>query len=488
MTASGMIPTEGLTPAATAAAITVGVLVVGAVLPWDVTVFLSYIAFGALVLTAWIRHSVAEEDAVSILLGVFSALTLRATLAWQVFDDPLRFSDTRLYWMLGTRIATLWERGGVIPLDMIKATGTSAWGYYYWVALHMLVVRTPVLLAAANAIVGAAAGVIVYFIGRHIWTNQIGRWAAWLVWLSSSQIVLDAHMLRDTGAMACGVGVVWGALLLADRLSWRGFLWYGASLLLLVQLRSYIAMLIIPVSLVGVLIGARRHRLVLLIIIATGGVAAGLVLAQTEYVRLLSELGRKNIISDMLYLAQVGLSGVRPSTSYFSGVHLSGPREMLLFLPLGMARELLAPLPWLPIRMDIWLIPEGLVRWVLIPLFAVGVVEAARRKWRAVATLLLVMAAEMALYAIIELGGNVRHNTQFFPFVYLFSMIGFANAARYRHFLWVMYGLLSLGVWTFGITVPFLRYVLIPLAAATVAWLTLLFYRERNTVAGEDAA
>ncbi|OQB42045.1 MAG: hypothetical protein BWY06_00687 [Candidatus Latescibacteria bacterium ADurb.Bin168] len=457
------------------------------VLPPEVSAFLFYVCAGAIVLSIWIVRSVTREDGSGLLVGALCALILRAALAWWVFDHPERYSDTRLYWTLGNRIASLWEPGRILPVEMVKATGTSSWGFFFWSGLHISILRTPLLLVAANGIAGTAVGVMAYHIGRHVWSREVGRRAAWLVWLSTSQLIVDAHLLRDSGAILFGTGVVYGSLLLADRLSLRGLLWYGISFFLLMQMRSYIAMVVAPASLLGVLIGARGRRVSLLLIYVAAGAGAAFFLASTDFVRILTALGRKNVIADMLYLTQVGLSGIRPSASYFSGVHLSTPGEMVAFLPLGTMRELLSPLPWMPIEMDRWYIPEGLLRWTLIPLFVLGVAEAFRRNGRIVATVALVMAAEMVIYSIIELGGNPRHNAQFFPYVYIFAMVGLSVAREHARALWFMYGALSIGIWTFAVTISFLRLIFFPLGAAIAIWLSFVVYCNRKTLFQESA-
>jgi len=45
-----------------------------------------------------------------------------------------------------------------------------------------------------------------------------------------------------------------------------------------------------------------------------------------------------------------------------------------------------------------------------------------------------------------------------------------------------MYGALSLGIWTFAVTVSFLRLIFFPLGAAIVVWLSIVVYVNREAL------
>jgi len=61
-------------------------------------------------------------------------------------------------------------------------------------------------------------------------------------------------------------------------------------------------------------------------------------------------------------------------------------------------------------------------------------------------------------------------------------MIGLSVARKHARALWLMYGALSLGIWTFAVTVSFLRLIFFPLGAAMVVWLSLVAYVNRKTL------
>lgn len=455
-------------------------------LPAATWVPLVWLITGAALIVAWISAVADPDDRGSLIIGALLGLVVRASAAWVISDYAYRYVDPRLYWYLGTRVADLLSQPSITDVNLTRAVGTATWGYYFWVALHVFILRDQILTTLSNALIGVASGVMIYLIGRRVWSSRAGLGAAWLVWCSSAMIVVDAHSLRDSGATLAGLAVVYGAQQLAERWSVRGLLWFVIGLSVLLQFRNYVAMLLMVVALVAILLIARRARLTLLLFLLAAGSIVGAVVATTDIVVIIGKFSRGDTLVDLLKYAQIGLVGVRPSTSAFSGIQLQTLREMILFTPIGMGRILFAPLPWLPVRVDVVFIPDVIVRYAVLPFFGVGFWAAVRWGWRRTGLVALVLLAEMVVYSVIELGGNVRHNTQFFPYHFLFVAIGWSVAQRYREALFVGYIFMSLPLWIYGLTLSMsLWYFPLVFALLSVWWIVnVRFLRQRESVAG----
>ncbi len=57
----------------------------------------------------------------------------------------------------------------------------------------------------------------------------------------------------------------------------------------------------------------------------------------------------------------------------------------------------------------------------------------------------------MGIYAVLELGGNLRHNIQWLHLFYLFGVIGWRNRHKWGELLWFGYAGVALALWAFGL-------------------------------------
>ncbi len=435
---------------------------------------ISWVVVGGVLILFWISR-VAQRGSRSVLVvGALLGLTLRAVGAWLVVDDVIRYSDTGLYWYLGTRLADVWTSPGILDVDLVKVLGTSTtYGYYVWTALHVLLLRDQILTSLSNSLIGTATGVLTYLLARRVWDERVAVITAWLVWLSSAFIIIDAHSLRDSLATFTILATVYGTQRLTERFEVQGIVWFVLGFVGVVLMRTYLAFLLVPVGLASLLVMARGRRLPLLIGFTLGGAVAGALLVTSDAFRILTKLAEGNAIIDMIRAAHFGLVKTELSSSALAGVKLRTIQDMILFIPVGIVRILFAPLPWLPTRMDVMFIPDVIVRYAIMPLFFVGFWEAIR--WHRQRTLLvaLVLVAGMVLYSVIELGGGVRHSLQFFPYHYLFAAIGWTVAHRHPVLVWTSYGLVTLAVCTVGFTLMFSLLLFPIIFLVLVVWLCL---------------
>ena len=178
--------------------------------PASVWLPIAWIAVGGSLIVLWISRVADPNDRLLLVGGALIGLTLRSVSAWLVVDYAYRYSDMTLYWDLGNRVAEALANPGILDVDLIKVVGTSSYGYYLWTGVHVLLLRDQILTSLSNALIGTASGVLTYLLARRIWNERVGVIGAWLVWLSSAHIIVDAHSLRDTIATFSILAIVYG--------------------------------------------------------------------------------------------------------------------------------------------------------------------------------------------------------------------------------------------------------------------------------------
>ncbi len=113
-------------------------------------------------------------------------------------------------------------------------------------------------------------------------------------------------------------------------------------------------------------------------------------------------------------LSSIGTGGLEGS--FFEGVAYRSLGDVMAFLPQGLVRFLVSPLPW-KTSLAHWHEALGSVlRYALLPFAAIGMVVIWRRERWAFLPMLVMLLLGAALYAIAFRGGGPRHMTQFYPY------------------------------------------------------------------------
>ncbi len=415
-------------------------------------------ATGVAILVACAARVADRDTRDALVLTVLAGVCARMLAALFMFDHPLRLPDALYYWRLGTRLADLWTGPQLSDVSEVRVLYTNRTGYFAWVAGHSLILRREILVTLSNALVGGANIIMTYLIGRHVWNARIGRNAAILIASSTAMIYISGSNMRDVLATLSGLAIVYGAVQLADRWSVKGVVWFALGLVALLQIRQYIAGVVVLVLLVTMVAVRREGRLKILFLMVTVGTGVVFAIASHEVVIIVSKLVRGHGVFEMLKFAQRGLIGTRPRASLISGMYWTSWSDLAVFLPVGFIRAWLGPQPWMATKMDVFLIPDVIVRYFAFPLFLVGLWHSIRTDWRRLLLVALVLFGEMAIYAMIELGGNTRHHTQYFPYHYIFVAIGWTVAHRYGQAIWIGYALISVSVIGFGMSPPFSKW------------------------------
>ena len=470
------MPTKGTARYVLASAVAVAVLtaiVLG--LPAAIWFPVAWAATGMSMLVVWIIRVADPRDRDILIAAVLIGVLVRIVAATFIVDYPLRFPDTRLYWRLGTRLADMWTRPHIAEVHIIRTLGTARAGYYAWVAGHSIILRQEVLIPITNAMVDGANIIMTYVIGRHIWNARVGRNAAIFIASSSAMILVSSCNLRDALATLSGLAIAYGALQLTERWNVKGMIWFVLGLAAMLQIRVYIAALVVMVLLVALLVVRRSGRLTVLMVIGVVGAVLAVVVSTHEVVSIVSKLAKGNTVFELIKFAQRGLIGTRPTDSAVSGINLNSAGDLVIYLPLGFIRAWFGPQPWMTRGIDVLFTPDVMVRHAVLPLFFVGIWHAVRTNWRRTLLIVLLLLGEMTIYALIELGGNARHNTQYFPYHYMFVCIGWTVARRYTEALWIGYAVVSLAVVGYGMTLPIAKWLLpLLLVLLGIWWLAVV--------------
>ena len=416
---------------------------------------LAWLVTGSILVLALVYRFVEEQDRHLLVVAAVLAIVVRAWFAWWIVDHPDRNPDSFMYWASGSNLGyLLFLSPRLAPLDFIATLGTHQSGYFFYTAVMTQVQRAEILVCFTNVLIGSLSGLLVYRLARHIWPESadVARWAALLTWASSAIIVSDAVNMRDSHSLVAGMLVMLGVQRLSKRWDWPGLLLTLAGFLILLQWRSYIAFMLLPTTALILFVARRSQRLAMLLVF---GCLAGLAVvgvASMDMYIIAERLGHGLSFFDMLKVASLGFGEQRQASSAVAGVSLDSWGDLAVVIPLGVVRALFAPIPWMPLKLDLLLIPDGLVRYALMPFMFAGIVETLRRDWRRAFPALTILAAYVTLYAIIEIGGNIRHNLQYYPLYFMLSMIGIRARARYGALIWTIYAAMTLALWVQGMS------------------------------------
>ena len=430
---------------------------------------------GGVILLGAVYRYTEEEDRDLLMWAFIIALVIRAWCAWWIVDYDYRNPDSRMYWASAVNLAQLlFHSPRITPLNLIEVLGTHQQGYYITSAVLTQVQHNEIVICFVNVLIGMLIGLLVYRLTRQVWPEHpsVACTATLLTWFASSMITVSAANIRDAAVTAGGLIVMIAIQRLSTRWNWKNLFLYVIGLSFLIQFRSYIAFMLLPTSVLILLIVRRKHRMLMLGIFA-GVVAIALIgVASMDLFIIADQLGEGVSFFDMLKIASAGLGERRQADSAVAGVSLNSWADLMIVIPLGYIRAFLSPLPWNPSYLDKTLIPGVILRYLIMPFAFIGAWEGMKRNWRRTFPMVTVWMAYMAVYALIEIGGNVRHNTQFYPLYFLFAAIGILVRSRYCVFTWVFYAALTVSLWTQALSLwLFKRFGAVVFALMAIWWI-----------------
>ncbi len=411
------------------------------------------LAVSHLALRAPERAPVLALTSAALLIRVTTLLLVHYGAASPGNPHGLLYPDSFGYDRTGWHLAEHW-RHGTSPRLEYQTTGLTL-GYHFFVAaIYAVVGHVPLFPKMVNVLLGVAMVPLTFLLTRGVSSSEArgmaGRGAdrgsalagggpaliaALLMAVWPPLVFWSVQLIKDT---------LIAFLLLVGVLGWMAFARRPRLLPLAVAvvpalplafLRAYLCvfwMIGVTAGLVLLAVGRRRPMLAVVSMLVAGGVAWW---ASGDYLGL-----RGRDLS--FFIGKLSAIGTGPG-SMFEGVVYRTPRDLVTFLPLGIARFFLSPLPWkLGALRDSPEATGSILRYFMLPFAAVGLVHLIRREKAAVIPIVLCGALTIALYALAFRGGIPRHLVQFYPYLFAWAAIG---SSRFRGWPLPM----AVGCWAF---------------------------------------
>ena len=337
----------------------------------------------------------------SLLVRCFLGLT-----AWSLseYTGLVLVEDAALYERQGARIAQEWvAHGSSETLALVMESGREAWMIYWLLAAFSFLLRgaraLPVLIVLFN-LVTAWVPVYTYRIALLLGVSPRGALRAARLVVFSPVFAFWAGALYKEGLVLLALNViVYQGLVLQQQWRLRSMLTLTLALSILLGLRFYLAAILAPPLVVGLLLGkgwgfsfTRRS-------LTIGCLVVGLILV--GFVSQVRDLLPQDSW-DLLTQIQASRDDLASAPSgYLLDVDVSHPIAAFAFLPIGAVYFLSVPLPWElgSFRQNL-VIPE-MVFWLSqYPLIFLGMREGWRSNRSGTLLLTALTLSMMVFYAL----------------------------------------------------------------------------------------
>jgi len=351
--------------------------------------------------------------------------------AWSLseYTDLVLVEDAVLYERQGARIAQEWmAEGSSETLALIKESGREAWVIYWLLAAFSFLLggarALPVLIVLFN-LVTAWVPVYTHRIALLLGVSPRGALLAARIVVFSPVFAFWAGALYKEGLVLLALNViVYQGLVLQQEWRLRSMFTLIAALSILLGLRFYLAVILVPPLAVGLLLGISLPRRSLTI----AGLVVGLILV--GFVSQVRDLLPQDSW-DLLTQIQASRDDLASARSgYLWDVDVSNPMAALAFLPVGALYFLAVPLPWDlgSLRQNL-VIPEMLFWLSQYPLIFLGMREGWRSNRRGSLLVIAMTLSMLIFYALFV--GNVGTAYRLRAQIWLFWAI-FAGWCRDR--------------------------------------------------------
>jgi hypothetical protein len=402
-------------------AVELALTVVGIQAPPELLLVIGGISVGVALLAAvHLALPAAERGLVLILSGAGFLVRLLVMLLLHYAaiapGNPhgLLAPDSFGYDGVGWLLAQHWRNGRPPELEQ-RAIGLTL-GYHYMVAgIYTVVGHAPLLIKILNMLLSTSLIPLTFLVGHQLAGRRAGFTAALLIAFWPPVVFWSVQILKD---------VVITFLLLVATLGWIAFARRPRLSALALALGpafplSFLRMYIFGFWMVGVgaglaAIAVRSRRLL------PAAAVLGMMAAGGWWVA--SPAGALWFQSQENWVAKLSsISG--GAGSVFEGVTFESPRDVVAFLPLGVARFLVTPLPW-KAGLHAPEVAGAVLRYALMPFAAVGLLHLLAVKRLAVIPIVVCWAVTLLLYAAAFRGGIPRHWIQFYPYFLVFAAAG----------------------------------------------------------------
>jgi 4-amino-4-deoxy-L-arabinose transferase-like glycosyltransferase len=355
---------------------------------------------------------------------VLAALGIRLVLLVVIHFGftPYAFApDAGMYEYFGEALRDYWMGEGPRPGRPYNSWQT---GYYFLNGIFFSLFGTsPMGPVVLNLVVSVWTCLLAFLLGRTLFGESVGKLAALLVAFFPSLVLWSVLNIRDALSAFLVTGVVFIGVRMLKRIGGREVLGMAVALLLLTQLRDYLALLLLAGLLLGFLTGMRPNRVGRTLIL--GAVSCFLLLLAARSFDLLQSAPMEGSLETLQYLREDMARGA--GSAYGHQLDTSTVRGLLTAVPMGMAFFLFGPFPWaVSSTLQLAALPEVLLWYALIPFTLVGLARALRVRHRDALLPIAVLVVITVSYALVEgnIGTAYRHRAQIMPLVFLFTSLG----------------------------------------------------------------
>ena len=374
-----------------------------------------------------------ERDDKTFLLRLFIlAVLARIIISTVIFTAGLEEffgGDANTYDVFGQSLLQSWHGNEYHASRYVNfaASGASAWGMLYMVAIVYEVIGTNrFAIQLINASVGAATAITVYYSAKSLFSNiRVSRLAAILVAFFPSLVLWSSQALKDALIIQALALAILATLRLMEKVTVGHVLMLGCSLFALLSLRFYVFYMMVAAVGGSFIIGMRSlsaqsflHRFVAV-------AAIGLVFTWFGVLQYGAEHFDKYASLQMIQNSRVDLANA--GSGFAKDVDVGTTEGALTAIPMGLVYLLFAPFPWQfqSLRQSITL-PEMIIWWLAFPLLVLGLWYSLKHRLRHVSPIVLFTTMLTLAYSLFQ--GNVgtayRQRSQLLVFYFIFVAVG----------------------------------------------------------------
>ncbi len=353
--------------------------------------------------------------------------------------------DSTTYDWYGWELAEVWRGGpGTSYLFESVLPGYNS-GIFYWAAAFYYVFGHNLLLIHfVHSVIGAAASILVVKIADALFGDReisivSGLFAAFFL----NMAIWSAQLLKEPLMLFCLCLIVYSMQQVVIRFRLRYPVYIAGSLLAIWFLRFYLFYVMLLALVVSLVAPSRPFSPVRLV---RQLAVLGIVLASVVYLvgggDLLATFDKETQLERIQEgrMDQSGGAGASrtdlPRGSGFAqDADISTPEGVRRHLPIGFLYFMFAPFPWEAwnLRQAVTL-PEGLLWWVMFPVFLRGLWVALRHRLPESWIILVFTATLTLVYSVAQgnVGSAYRMRSQVLIFFFIFVALGYVWKKRKR--------------------------------------------------------
>lgn len=362
------------------------------------------------------------------LLGVLVRIIV-ATVIFLFHWEEFFGGDAITYDLYGQSLVASWHGSEfhATAYSNFVASGASAWGFLYLVAIIYELVGTNIFaIQLVNASVGSVTAVIVYYVAQQLFNNiRVSRVAAILVAFFPSLILWSSQALKDgLIILVLALGIL-ATLRLMEKISFRYVVILTVCLMALLSLRFYIFYMMAAAVAGSFIIGLKTlsaqsfvHRFVAVGAIGIAFTWFGVLqYAEVQFDR----------YANLKTIQQSREDQAAAGSGFGKDVDVGTAEGALSVIPMGLVYLLFAPFPWqfTTLRQSITL-PEMVVWWFSFPLLVLGLWYSIKHRLREVSPIVIFTTMLTLAYSLFQ--GNVgtayRQRSQLLVFYFIFVAVG----------------------------------------------------------------